>query len=150
MNETKELGNWVHNIQLTWLAGTRYDREIILTGQIASASQEISEGSTNSNKGSKNWKKGIAHVLVMAPKECERMCQAALIENIAEFISRRVSISRTMPPKRSSKRKRTGTNGSLQSKEGVQRAEREVAQATQVQCKESHTRIPGPMKWWIR
>ena len=28
--------------------------------------------------------------------------------------------------------------------EGVQRAESEV------RCKESHTRIPGPMKWRIR
>ena len=64
MNETKELGNWVRNIQLTWLAGTWYNRKIILMGQIASASQEITEGGSNSNKGSKNWKKGIALALV--------------------------------------------------------------------------------------
>ena len=69
MNETKELDNWVRNIQLTWLAGTRYNREIILTGQIANTSQEITEGGTNSYKDSKNWKKGIAHALVKAPKE---------------------------------------------------------------------------------
>ena len=59
VNETKELGNQVRNIQLTWLAGTRYNREIILTGQIASASQEITKGGFNSNKGSKNWKRGL-------------------------------------------------------------------------------------------
>ena len=53
-----KLRNWVRNLQLTWLAGTRYNRKIILTGQIASASQEVTEGGTNSNKDSKNWKKG--------------------------------------------------------------------------------------------
>ena len=54
-------------------------------GQTKNASQEITEGGTNSNKDSKNWKKGIAHVLVQVPKECEGMCQPAFIENIARI-----------------------------------------------------------------
>ena len=43
MNETRELGNLVPNVRTLVGRG----KEIILTGQIASASQEIIEGGTN-------------------------------------------------------------------------------------------------------
>ena len=73
MNEIKELGNWVRNIRLTWLAGTRYNRKIILRGQIASTSQEITEGGTNLN--SKNWKKGdCAYVSIGAKRKSVNAC----------------------------------------------------------------------------
>ena len=79
MYETKELGNWVHSIQLTWLAGTRYNRELVLTEQIANASQEITEGGI---RVARIGKRDCACVSIGAKRECERMVQAALIENI--------------------------------------------------------------------